>query len=70
MLIGKNEDFLMATRPKTGWYRYATNDWGKTWGRAVQVKFTSKALAGVFQSAIEVKPSREILNSLLRSLPK
>jgi hypothetical protein len=52
------------------WYRYTTNDWGKTWGRAVPVDDTSKALTGVFQPAIEVKPSRELLDSLLGSLPK
>ncbi len=52
------------------WYRYTTNDWGKTWGRAVQVDDTIKALAGVFQPVIKVKPSRELLDSFLGSLSK
>lgn len=52
------------------WYRYTTNDWGKTWSRAVQLDDASKALSGVFQPAIEVKPARELLDSLLGSLPK
>ena len=62
--------FFYSLNGTTDWYRYTTNNWGKTWGRAVKVDDTRKALAGVFQPAIEVKPSRELLDSLLGSLPK
>jgi hypothetical protein len=52
------------------WYRYTTNDWGETWRQVVKVNDASKALVGVFQPAIEIKPSKVLLNSLLGSVPR
>jgi hypothetical protein len=51
------------------WYQYATNDWGRSWGEALNLKSKPAAKQGIFHALQETPPSPWLLKSLLSSKP-
>ena len=47
------------------WYQYATNDWGRSWSEARNLKAKPADKQGIFHPLQETPPSPWLLNSLL-----
>ncbi len=69
VLLGSVER-QQAGKAVTQVYRYTSSDWGKTWGKPVQVKLPIKMPQGIFLAATATKPAPTLVNSLINSLPR
>lgn len=66
-LLGSSEHELANGKTVQHWYRYTTQDWGKSWSKPVRIPHPTQPFPGIFTAAIEVKPSATLLVDLLKS---
>ncbi len=51
------------------WYQYTSSDWGRSWGKALNLKALPPPKQGIFLPLQEVPASPWLLNNLLNSTP-